>query len=264
MGREMFFLVKGLVDIVKFNNQSDAQEKELYDPLKESSNIREISTKILTLGAGSYFGELALLRDASQGLYARRAASIIAVTPCDTQILTKDIFDRIVQDFPGLWVYLSSIAAKKYKMPNLLKDSLRRNSSQSAVGKSGNSTIQRPDAQDPSSQTFNAGQLAALSQQLARVEKIVGSMSHRIGNIEKCLPGLMSPTSKAASLEFHPSDSFRSSSSSKKPRRGTSSRGGRRGGLRAHTQKIIAARRLSMPDIMHSPPQGRTLSRIDI
>ena len=49
-------------------------------------------------------GELALLRDASQGQFSRRAASIIAVTPCDTRVFHKLDFDNVVEDFPGLWM----------------------------------------------------------------------------------------------------------------------------------------------------------------
>jgi hypothetical protein len=290
MGREMFFLVKGLVDIVKFNVErtsgpdidanleEQGQSLEKYDPLKEGSALREVSTKIVTLGAGSYFGELALLRDPFKGAYARRAASIIAVTPCDTRILTKGIFDTIVQDFPGLWSYLASIAAKKYNMPHLLKIQIpgtadgdtgtrTKKSKPSSVGGAALS------AQSRASEKFMAGQLTAIGHQLTRVEKVITAMSRRVSNVEKCLPGLQRggggggagpAASPASSVGTTGTPGSIDSSSGNRSRRGSSTRGGRRGGRSSKTSRALSARRLSMPSMSPKSPIEPTLSRSDI
>ena len=77
MGREMFFLVKGLVDVVKFtdfsddadteskqeNNEESQENKVVYDDPLGKQTLEQKSTKIVTLGSGAYFGELALLKD---------------------------------------------------------------------------------------------------------------------------------------------------------------------------------------------------------
>jgi len=120
MGREMFFLVKGLVDVVKFTELENKLEsktndvlasgfdsnfqKNTFDPIQGTAHLRQKSTKLVTLGSGAYFGELALLRDPKGGAFSRRAASIIAVTSCDTRVFSKSNFDVIVEDFPGLWM----------------------------------------------------------------------------------------------------------------------------------------------------------------
>tara|TARA_B110000008_G_C16736051_1_gene470670 strand:- start:5 stop:496 length:492 start_codon:yes stop_codon:yes gene_type:complete len=92
MGREMFFLVKGLVDVVKFSDLVDAsgtsprskspngnsfgstarESAKTEIPLADTNELRQNSTKLVTLGSGAYFGELALLRDPSKGSFARR------------------------------------------------------------------------------------------------------------------------------------------------------------------------------------------------
>jgi CRP-like cAMP-binding protein len=281
MGREMFFLVKGLVDIVKFNIErtssagSDAnldeqgQSMKKFDPLKESSGLREVSTKIVTLGAGSYFGELALLRDPIKGAFARRAASIIAVTPCDTRILTKEIFDTIVQDFPGLWSYLAKIAAEKYRMPHLLKIQIPGTAAE-GVAKASNSNGNANAAvkkQSRGPDKFMAGQLTAISHQLTRVEKVITAMSRRVSNVEKCLPGLQRGGGGVASSAVSPASSAGTPSSldsGSRSRRGSSLRGGRRGGRSSKTSRALSARRLSMPTMSPKSPSEPAFTRSDI
>ena len=45
---------------------------------------------------------------------ARRAASIIALCPCDVRVFSKRDFDRVCDDFPQLKTFLQSEADKKY------------------------------------------------------------------------------------------------------------------------------------------------------
>ena len=272
MGREMFFLVKGLVDVVKFDTNKQLQagrkqeqenlrkgrfshmrngsnnsilsdldradddddDDDMHDPLQD---VRKISTKLVTLGAGSYFGELALLRDPVKGAYARRAASIIAVTPCDTRIFTKNAFDKIVQDFPGLWMYLSHIAAEKYKMPALKQTSPPGvPSAGTNVGgltlSDGGSRIRGPAS-------------VQMSNQLTRIEKVITAMSRRISNVEKCLHVTpASPPSRSSSYQFSTSPASSNGGSGSRPSRG--GRGGGRGTGRRNT-RATTGRRLSMP-----------------
>ncbi len=99
----MFFLVRGLISIEKMMKKED----------KESGQIEFENTEIAQLKAGSYFGELALLRKGDR-TKQRRAASCIALTDCDTRILRKTTFNTVCEDFPELRVYLQSEADRKY------------------------------------------------------------------------------------------------------------------------------------------------------
>ena len=72
MGRELFILSKGKVDVI-------------------------VGTKVVsTLNSGDYFGEIALLHN------VRRMATIKALEFCSVLVLTRDEFDRICDLFPSL------------------------------------------------------------------------------------------------------------------------------------------------------------------
>lgn len=71
VAQEMFFIASGTVEI-----------------------ILEDGTVVASLQSGSFFGEIALLHN------TRRTASVRASTHVDLFILTKDSFERIVEDFP--------------------------------------------------------------------------------------------------------------------------------------------------------------------
>jgi CRP-like cAMP-binding protein len=99
IGQEMFFLVRGLISI----------EKMVFDEkTNEYGNV-----EIAKLKAGSYFGELSLLRKGGRSKQ-RRAASCISLTNADTRILRKDIFHEVCEDFPELRTYLQAEADRKY------------------------------------------------------------------------------------------------------------------------------------------------------
>ena len=99
IGNEMYFLVRGLISIEKMCLNEETNEYS--------------STEIAKLKAGSYFGELALLRDGDRSKQ-RRAASCISLTDADTRILKKSIFNQVCEDFPELRIYLQAEANRKY------------------------------------------------------------------------------------------------------------------------------------------------------
>ena len=114
----MFFLVKGLVDIVKFNNDEafnandnvdvnqfeQDQSLKKFDPLKESSSIVFVNKDHNPWCLGPISGSLPFFAIPSRVCLRVIAASIIAVTPCDTRILTKQIFEENSARFSGTLV----------------------------------------------------------------------------------------------------------------------------------------------------------------
>jgi CRP-like cAMP-binding protein len=98
IGNSMFFLNTGIVVVEKMVQMPD------------NSFESKVS---LTLDAGSYFGELALLKP-----HNRRAASVVATTNCDVRFLKKKDFDKICDDFPQLKTFLEVEAAEKYAPSN--------------------------------------------------------------------------------------------------------------------------------------------------
>eukprot|EP00002_Diphylleia_rotans_P003759 TRINITY_DN1264_c0_g1_i3.p1 TRINITY_DN1264_c0_g1~~TRINITY_DN1264_c0_g1_i3.p1 ORF type:complete len:1055 (-),score=225.55 TRINITY_DN1264_c0_g1_i3:347-3511(-) len=93
IGREMYFIVQGEVDVVS------ADEKVVYAVLRE----------------GSYFGEIALL------FAARRIASVKARGYCDLLVLTKDDFDSVLSYFPSFADSMRLIAKQKIEEEKLKK-----------------------------------------------------------------------------------------------------------------------------------------------
>ena len=57
-----------------------------------------------TLEAGSYFGEICLLRD------ERRSATVKALTPCDLCTLTKRDFLELMEEYPNVESVFQSVA----------------------------------------------------------------------------------------------------------------------------------------------------------
>ncbi len=85
VGGEMYFLCRGEVEV-----------------LDEAGKITN------KMGEGDYFGELSLL-------FSRpRAATIRAGSPCDLFVLTRDDFDRILQDHPHFAETLRHAAQTRY------------------------------------------------------------------------------------------------------------------------------------------------------
>ena len=102
----MFFLVRGLISIEKMLCLASTNENG-------TKRVEYKNQEIAKLKAGSYFGELALLRDGDRSKQ-RRAASCIALTDCDARILRKETFNTVCEDFPELRAYLQSEADRKY------------------------------------------------------------------------------------------------------------------------------------------------------
>lgn len=84
-GDEMYFISRGSVDILS------ADEK----------------TKYATLGAGSFFGEMALL------LSSARTATVVAATYCDLYVLDKITFDRIIGRYEQFQKSIRQMAEKR-------------------------------------------------------------------------------------------------------------------------------------------------------
>jgi hypothetical protein len=169
------------------------------------------------------------LRDPTKGSFARRAASIIAVTSCDTRIFTKENFDTIVEDFPGLWMYLSHVAAEKYKMPELRMK---------AIDKKGMAEHQKAGRTAAS---------AAILSQMTRIERVIGAMSKRISNIEKVMLAPKSPVMRKSSFS-----SNGSTGSATGPRRTSRSSLKK---LKSATRKLSAANALSRSPSNTTPSQ---------
>jgi glucose-6-phosphate 1-dehydrogenase len=87
LGQEMYFLVKGEVDVI------DADGRVIN-----------------TLGAGSFFGETALL------LSAPRTASIRAKEYCDVFILDKSDFNRVLRDTPQFAKTILEVCRTRYQV----------------------------------------------------------------------------------------------------------------------------------------------------
>ncbi|MDC7232434.1 MAG: cyclic nucleotide-binding domain-containing protein, partial [Spirochaetales bacterium] len=85
IGYEMYFISRGSVDVVS------EDESIVY----------------ATLGAGSFFGEIALL------LSAPRNATIKAKEYCDCYSLNKETFDQILARFPRFAERISDMAEKR-------------------------------------------------------------------------------------------------------------------------------------------------------
>jgi CRP-like cAMP-binding protein len=110
IGEEMFFLVRGLISIEKMLCLTTTDEND-------RKKVEYKNQEIAKLKAGSYFGELALLREGDRSKQ-RRAASCIALTDCDARILRKETFNTVCEDFPELRLYLQSEADRKYAQFN--------------------------------------------------------------------------------------------------------------------------------------------------
>ncbi len=88
IGGEMYVICRGQVEVL------DQSEKQVN-----------------TLGEGDFFGELALL------LAQPRAATIRALTPCDLFVLSKEDFQRVLEDFPHFADILRETARTRYHLP---------------------------------------------------------------------------------------------------------------------------------------------------
>ncbi len=83
-GREMYFVCRGAV--------------EVFDG----------ATRLSTLGAGDFFGELALL-------YATpRTSSVRATAPCDLFVLSTADFVQVLKDHPGVAASIREVARARY------------------------------------------------------------------------------------------------------------------------------------------------------
>jgi voltage-gated potassium channel len=95
VGEEMFWINRGIVQVMR-------------DDEKEGMNL------INRMGAGSHFGEIALVNTTS----TKRTASVMTVTFCDLQVLDKTDLDIVKRISPELTASLDK-AASAYKSDDL-------------------------------------------------------------------------------------------------------------------------------------------------
>ena len=100
-GDEMFIIISGAVNIC------------IYDENDENEQV------VATLGAGDYFGEMALLTGET------RSASVITTEEAETFVLNKTDFDVILEKFPSISLSMGKIVSKR------LRDTLKQASSSS-------------------------------------------------------------------------------------------------------------------------------------
>jgi len=87
------------------------------DVMKDSSDGR-VSSKVVTLNSGQYFGEVALLSDEPRG------ASVLAATDCSVFSLDRDTFERLF----GPLTEIGEIASKRSKELSLHSQKIERES----------------------------------------------------------------------------------------------------------------------------------------
>ncbi len=93
-GEEMYIIISGKTEI------------RIGTPGKEKV--------VATLGAGDYFGEMALLTGEP------RSATVVAVEPCETFVLYKNDFDVILERYPSISLSMGKIVSQR------LRDTLKK------------------------------------------------------------------------------------------------------------------------------------------
>ena len=85
--REMYFVGRGEVNVIG-----------------DAGNV------ILTMGQGSFFGEIALIDDAP------KPDAIVALTPCEIFVLSTDDFEKVVAEFPGAAGVMRGVILQRMQM----------------------------------------------------------------------------------------------------------------------------------------------------
>jgi CRP/FNR family cyclic AMP-dependent transcriptional regulator len=73
-----------------------ARGREFFVLLEGSANVSKNGRRINTLGAGDFFGEIALVSDAP------RTATVTAASPVRALVVTDRSFKRLMQDVPQI------------------------------------------------------------------------------------------------------------------------------------------------------------------
>ena len=96
-GRHLFIIRIGVVAVI--------EEDTIVN--KDTKKIETSIHIVATLEEGSFFGELALLLD------SKRTVSVKAIGFCEMSTLSKEMFSRIMLDFPHLLEDTRAIAAHR-------------------------------------------------------------------------------------------------------------------------------------------------------
>jgi glucose-6-phosphate 1-dehydrogenase len=84
--------------------QGDKEDEAMYFVCRGQVEVIQDGQKKSTLGPGSFFGELALLR------HTGRTATVKAVTPCDLFVLEKSDFEKVLRDHPSVAASIEEVA----------------------------------------------------------------------------------------------------------------------------------------------------------
>ncbi len=95
-GDEMFIIISGKVKICIYSDDGKSEQV------------------VATLGAGDYFGEMALLTGET------RSASVITTEPTETFVLHKNDFDVILEKYPSISLSMGKIVSQR------LRDTLKK------------------------------------------------------------------------------------------------------------------------------------------
>ncbi|XP_071851243.1 uncharacterized protein [Apostichopus japonicus] len=136
-GKEMFFIHRGVVDVVSEDGQI------VFD----------------TMQAGRFFGEISLVYSCP------RTASIRAQTNCDCFVLTKEDLDEVLTHYPSIKVQINQVAEERINavrkrsdakdLSNSNNNSLKGSSS---VANSSRNSLSNSDNKEPSSATTSPPQ----------------------------------------------------------------------------------------------------------
>jgi CRP-like cAMP-binding protein len=81
--------------------------REFFVIIEGSADVTVDGTKVASLGAGDFFGEMALVTE------ERRTATVTAVSPTRGLIIVDRAFARLLRDDPGIQAkILSAVAAR--------------------------------------------------------------------------------------------------------------------------------------------------------
>jgi CRP/FNR family cyclic AMP-dependent transcriptional regulator len=84
-----------------------AAGREFFVILDGSADVIQDGEKINTLGAGDFFGEIALISDRP------RTATVVATSPVRTLVVTDRAFRRLVEESPDIETKVQAAAAER-------------------------------------------------------------------------------------------------------------------------------------------------------
>ncbi|OQS03391.1 Voltage-gated Ion Channel (VIC) Superfamily [Thraustotheca clavata] len=110
IGREMFIVRKGQVEVLKPRESSSP----IHPIMMKLRSAKEVEAHRIILSDGDFFGETALVAD------VRRTNSVVAVTICDLNVLSKQAFNEILAEYPEFGVKMKkSVVSRQLANMNI-------------------------------------------------------------------------------------------------------------------------------------------------